>query len=298
MMSVKDFATKKTRMTGKQEVTLSDSIARVPIGRWVLLGFVVIVMVGYAIWSHHKEFSEWLFALGHHRSSLVKPAINSPNPVKTPAKNDLNPPPVQFDFYHVLANDSGKGEAAVELVSSSSAAAPDSTTSSSQDLPNPTNSENSESVERSASPAPSTSAITNPPVSQEPQAPPLVKPVIKAPIKPSIKPLVPKSAPAMKLSPPVKTLKPTAKTVTKTEVYQVQVSSFSSKDKAESLRAKLMLLGFEPKVSNGSNGHYLVYFPSTKNEHTAEALRHQLSKLGVNSSIAVASINESDSHAE
>ena len=340
---MKDFATKRARVDGKieEKILSQGAIAALPIGRWILLGIVVLIMVGYAIWSHHAEFSGWLSSLGHHHAPAVakeldKAKTDSKTSLKNSSKNSPAPQAVQFDFYHVLASDTGKGQGKVEWLSSSSVAVPSNESddessqsnessqvsvkslSQPQKQPQPQSqgqiqdqtqtqaqdeSRVQASVRSSSTPRPAHSANQAVSTAETPSAP--VKVSVPETIKSSkatpVK-LVAKAPPKNSAKTPVK---PAPKPVIKTQDYDVQVGIFSSKDKAEATRAKLMLLGFEPKVAKSAGGllrssRYLVHFGLIKNEHSAEVLKHQLEKAGITSSIVSIMTTENpsgDSHA-
>ena len=342
---MKDFATKRARVDGKieEKILSQGAIAALPIGRWILLGIVVLIMVGYAIWSHHAEFSGWLSSLGHHHASAVakeldKAKADSKTSLKNSSKNSPAPQAVQFDFYHVLASDTGKGQGKVEWLSSSSVAVPSnesddessqsnessqvgakpvnqpqkqSQSQSQSQIQDPTEAQTQTqddsrmqaSVRSPSTPKPPHSA--NQPVSTVETPSSQVKVSVAETTK-SSKAMPVKSVAKVPPKISAKTLaKPAPKPVIKTQDYDVQVGIFSSKDKAEATRAKLMLLGFEPKVAKSAGGllrssRYLVHFGLIKNEHSAEALKHQLEKAGITSSIVSVMTTENpsgDSHA-
>jgi cell division protein FtsN len=326
---VKDFATKRARVDGQLDQTKSSQ-GGIPIGRWILLVVTVLVMIGYTLWNHHrtttlsKQKPPSNYSASHSSSSSPGTTIpNSSasnnkdlsNSKKNKALSTLAPPPVQFDFYHVLANDSGNGQPRLELLKPSpNLDTPDSssltashqeksqisvtenTSANTSEMPTEKTSE-SESEIGTASTSETDKASSE--TQLEPQVnsqasvhqsmtqsvPSSVAETVKAP-KPQK--VVATKAPAkavVKVSPKT-VLKPapSIKTEVKMPIYDVQVATFLVKDRAESMRGKLMLLGFEPKIS-AENGRYLLHFGLIKNLHSAETLQSQLEKSGITSSI-------------
>jgi cell division septation protein DedD len=242
---VKDFATKRIRVEGIIE-PVSASVKSIHIGRWILMGLIVCVMVGYALWNHHhKKESKNLPAVVPASAPSTTTSAPSSSPASSASKSssDEDSSAVQFDFYHVLASDSGKEMVApkMELVQSQKLPV---VSEKPKTVPN----EPSPGVEKPEAPVDSASTVSTP-------KPEEVKPISKPVVKPK-----------------------------KIEWYEVEVSTFTDKNKAQSLRGKLMLMGFEPQVSL-IKGKYIVHFAPTRDAQKAQMLKQQLMKAGMNASL-------------
>ncbi len=299
---MKDFATKKTRVEG-----LSEKVSGVgsdhprPIGRWVLLGVIVFAMVSYAIWSHRQTFFSWVSSKSHPKST---PAAQVSSAAKPSSVTPAPAPTVQFDFYHELTHGSGQKSLAQEeliktnkiLTGSSSPSSATTPASSSSNL-------NRNTEEPSGAPIKEISEDMKPIPDESVKAVSPMKPIPDDAAKssPTAK-LTQESSPAKvmtsktvapgKASTPVKTSKPPIVVATKaslpkiikTEKYVVEAGNFTDKNKAQALRAKLIMLGFNPQISIQS-GHYHVHFGLMKNIGDAQALRRQLAKSNMPASI-------------
>jgi len=92
---MKDFVSRKTRnMDWNRSHPTRTETPPLSIGRWILLGIVLMIMGGYALWTHPKLFHAWM---QHPKSMSV---------TSTHTAAVVPPPPVQFDFYHVLSDGS------------------------------------------------------------------------------------------------------------------------------------------------------------------------------------------------
>ncbi len=258
MIVVKDFATKRTRMEGEPKSASPPEKAR-PLGRWMLLGGFVFMMLAYALWNHRQELEVWITSKIHGNPAIliVPPQAKSQTkPISPTLAPNSSAPAVQFDFYHVLSSHAGENSPAQEtLLKTTQAPLPVVPTP-----PSP----------KTAEPSPAVTPMN--PILEEPTPKPL-KPIQAKPAKPA--PVVVKA--------PVKTVPKTTKP-NKVDNYIIEVLSSTDKNKAQALRAKLLMLGFEPKIS-AKNGRYFVHFSVMRNMSDVEKLRHQLEKSGINSSV-------------
>ncbi len=298
---IKDFATKKTRVEGLSEkVSGVDSDHPRPIGRWVLLGVIVFSMVSYAIWSHRQTFFSWLSSKSNPKST---PAAQVSSPTKPSSVTPAPAPTVQFDFYHELTHGSGQKSLAQEeliktnkILTRSPSPSSVTTSASSSNL-------NQNTEEPSGAPIKQISEDMKPIPDEPVKAASPMKPIPDDAAKSSPMPkLIQESSPAkvmtlktvapVKASTPVKTNKPpivvstkaSLPKIIKTEKYVVEAGNFTDKNKAQALRAKLIMLGFNPQISIQS-GHYHVHFGLMKNIGDAQALRRQLAKSNMSASI-------------
>ncbi len=352
---MKDFATKRARVDGQVDQTRFSQNG-IPIGRWILLSVTVLIMVAYAIWSHHRSPSALQQppktashdAITPSNAKAAADASASPlaadndeksleNSKKNQSLSALPPPPVQFDFYHVLANDSGNssGNSSPKLELLKPSPPPEAVSDPSKHIADAqkeqtfTNTKNrdeqSETVGTAShvSSAAHSSTNNSQPPAETPLSPdkasnqdfdqasdqvsdqagdqvshlshPESKNISESSPK-NLKPqkiAMPEKVPdksvektPLKLSSPKAATKAVAplKTETKIQIYDVHVATFLIKDRAEAMRGKLMLLGFEPKISTDM-GRYRLHFPGIKNLHNAELLQAQLAKSGISASI-------------
>jgi cell division protein FtsN len=315
---MKDFATKKNRVEGLNEKTPGmNSHQSTQIGRWILLAIIVFSMVGYAIWSHRHSFFDWVSSKSHPKSIATTEAASSVKPSSvTPS---APAPTVQFDFYHELTHGSGEKNLAQEQLIKTNKISTGSA------VPSPSPSSGAASVVSSSSSTVATEEKSTAPIKEiSEDMKPIPEDAVRAvsAMKPipddSPKSLPPikstqESSPAkvmtLKSNAPVKALTPvkmskpapvsaSSKTspskVIKIERYVVEAGNFTDKNKAQALRAKLLMLGFSPQISTQS-GHYHVHFGLMKNMTDAQTLRRQLAKANMPASILTI-VSTGDSH--
>ena len=91
---------------------------------------------------------------------------------------------------------------------------------------------------------------------------------------------------------------PKAKTPAQPKTFVVQVASYPTRAPAESLRAKLLLLGFSPQIDHTGSGWYRVDIGPVKSVRAGDVLRHKLQNAGIRGAMIRQILSQRNPHAE
>lgn len=69
--------------------------------------------------------------------------------------------------------------------------------------------------------------------------------------------------------------------VSASKLFMVQVASYPKKSSAQTMRAKLLMLGFSPKIDLTGSGWYRVDIGPVTSVRKGDLMRHQLQKAGI-----------------